>query len=82
MTQYHFEPLDKSAEVGVLFVVGDEGRLNALPCTLNVHTRPIHLGQVHPLQVPQAPEQNLQRSKMYMLSNFLQMHQQSLRFSE
>ena len=59
MIKYHFKPLDKRAEVGVLLVVGDEGRLHSLSGAFNVHTRPIHLGQIHPLQVPQAPEQNL-----------------------
>lgn len=59
MTKYHFKPLDKGAEVGVFLVVGNEGRLHSLSGTFDVHARPIHLGQVHPLQVPQAPEQNL-----------------------
>lgn len=62
MMIYHFKPLDKGAEVGVFPVVGDEGRLDSLSGTFNVHTRPIHLGQIHPLQVPQAPEQNLRDS--------------------
>jgi len=59
MIQYHFKPLDQSAEVGVFLVVSNEGRLNSLSCTFNVHTRPIHLGEIHPLQVSQAPEQDL-----------------------
>lgn len=60
MMTYHFKPLDERAEVGVFLVVGNEGGLHSFPSTFNVDTRPIHLGQVHPLQVPQTPEQNLQ----------------------
>lgn len=56
---YHFKPLDQSAEVGVLLEVGDESGLNSLSCTFNVDTRPVHLGEVHPLQVSQTPKQNL-----------------------
>lgn len=58
--KYHFKPLDKGAEIRVFLVVGDESRLHSLPGAFNVHTGPIHLGQIHPLQVPQAPEQNLE----------------------
>lgn len=67
MIKYHFKPLDKCAEVGVFLVVGDEGRLYSLSGTFNVHTRPIHLGQIHPLQVPQAPEQNLRDGEVQRL---------------
>lgn len=56
---HHFKPLDEGVEVGVLLIIMDQGRLHPLPCTLDVHSRPVHLGQVHPLQVPQAPEQHL-----------------------
>lgn len=56
---HHFKPLDEGAEVGVLLVIVDQGRLHPLPCTLDVYPRPVHLGQVHPLQVSQAPEQHL-----------------------
>lgn len=59
MMTHHFKPLDEAAKVGVLLVVGNEGRLHSFPSTFNIHTRPIHLGQIHPLQVPQTPEQNL-----------------------
>lgn len=37
----------------------DQGRLHPLPRALDVHPRPVHLGQVYPLQVSQAPEQHL-----------------------
>lgn len=57
--KYHFKPLDKGAEVGVLLVVGNEGGLHSFPSTFNIDPRPIHLGQVYPLKVPQTPEQNL-----------------------
>ncbi len=49
---YHLKPFDQSAEVGVFLVVLDEDRLHAFTCTLYVHTRPIHLSQIDPLQVP------------------------------
>lgn len=56
---HHFKPLDESAEVGILLVIVDQGRLHPLPCTLDVYPWPVHLGQIHPLQVPQAPKQHL-----------------------
>ena len=49
---HHLKPFDQSAEVGVFLVVLDQGRLNTSTCTLYIHTRPIHLSQVNPLQVP------------------------------
>lgn len=60
MMKYHFKPLDKAAEVGVFLVVGNEDRLHSFSSTFNIDTRPIHLGQIHPLEVPQTPEENLQ----------------------
>ena len=59
MITYNFKPLDKGAEVGIFLVVGDEGRLHSLAGTFDVHTRPVHLSEIHPLQVSQAPEQHL-----------------------
>lgn len=41
----------------------DQGRLHPLPGTLDVYPRPVHLGQVDPLQVPQAPEEHLGRGE-------------------
>lgn len=41
---YNFKPLDEGAEVGVLLVVRDEGRLHSLAGALDVHARPVHLG--------------------------------------
>lgn len=71
MIKYHFKRLDKSAEVGVFLVVGDEGRLYSPSGAFNVHTRAIHLSQIHPLQVPQAPEQNLMDRKVQYYFPFL-----------
>lgn len=59
MIKYHFKPLDEGAEVGVLLVVGNEDGLNSFPSTFNIDPWPIYLGQIHPLKVPQTPEQNL-----------------------
>lgn len=56
---HHFEPLDQSAEIGVFLVVLDEGGLHPLPSALDVHPGPVHLRQVHSLQVPEPPEQDL-----------------------
>lgn len=56
---HHFKPLDQGAEVGVLLVIVDQGRLHPLPRALDVYPWPVHLGQVYPLQVSQAPEQHL-----------------------
>lgn len=60
---YHFKPLDKGAEVGVLLEVGDESGLNSFPGTFNIYSRPVHLSKVHPLQVSQTPKQNLQEKQ-------------------
>lgn len=49
---YHLKPFNKGAEVGVFLVVLDEDRLHTSTCTLYVHTGPIHLSQVNPLEVP------------------------------
>lgn len=58
---HHFKPLNQSAEVGIFLVVLNERWLNAFPCTLDVHAGTVNLSQVHPLQVPQAPEENLHK---------------------
>lgn len=70
MPTYHFEPLDEGAEVGVLLEVGNESRLHALSCTFDVHTGPVHLGKVHPLQVPQTPEENLRDRELQPASGY------------
>lgn len=56
---HHFEPLDQGAEVGVLLVVLDQGGLDAPAGALDVHAGPVDLCQVHALQVPQPPEEDL-----------------------
>lgn len=56
---HHFKPLHQSAEIRILLVVLNQRWLNAFPRTLDVHTRTIHLCQIHSLQVPQTPEQHL-----------------------
>lgn len=56
---HHFKPFDEGVKVGVLLVIMDQRGLHSLPCTLNVHSWPVHLGKVHSLQVPQTPEQHL-----------------------
>ena len=56
---HHFKPLNQGTKIGIFPVVLDEGRLNPFTGTFNVHARPVHLGQIHSLQVPQAPEQHL-----------------------
>lgn len=49
---HHLKPFNQCAEVGVFLIVLDEGRLHTSTSTLYIHTRPIHLSQINPLQVP------------------------------
>lgn len=59
---HHVHVFDQLSEVGVLFVGHDHLRLHLLASTFNDHLGLIHLKQVHPLQVPQAPEQDLKHN--------------------
>lgn len=56
---YHFEEQNRSGEVGVLFEVPDDGRLNDFTATFYNQTGGGHSGQLVGLHVPQAPCQDL-----------------------
>ena len=56
---HHMEVSDDLLEVGCDFVVLHLLRLQTVARTLYPHLGPLHLKQVHPAQVPQAPEQHL-----------------------
>ena len=56
----HFYKLDRFGEIRVLFVIRDDARAHSPSGDLNVDARLIDSGQLHPLQVSQTPEQDLQ----------------------
>lgn len=55
----HIKELDRGAKVWIFLVVLDDGGSQNMASTLNVNPRLIHRGQLHSLQVPNPPEQNL-----------------------
>lgn len=67
-TTYHIHVFDHLGETGVLLVGHNYLRLHLLASTFNDHLGLIHLKQVDPLQVPQAPEQDLKHTKLLVCS--------------
>ena len=55
----HVNIADQLFEVGVSLVALDLFRLQLSSCTLHLHQGALHFKQLHPLQLPQTPEQHL-----------------------
>ena len=62
---YHVYGVHQNREVGVFLEALDHRGTQTPPCTFYKHLRPVHSQQLHPLQLPQTPEQHLEEARQH-----------------